>query len=497
MKQLQNEMIQIECRVNTTYRPQYHMLPPCGWINDPNGFCTFDQQYHLFYQYYPYGVTNTLMYWGHSTSDNLAAWAYEGIALSPDQPYDNKGIFSGTAIEKNGKLLLMYTGVSTDEAGQTRQAQCIASGTTLFEKSSRNPVILPDVLPAGCRKEDFRDPKIWEENGVFYCLTIAADLKGFGKLLLFKSTDTIHWEFVSVALSGESMGLGTLWECPDYFKLGDRDVILLSTVSAAPSGVKMQNKYSAVWLLGRFDLKTGIFQVEQWDQMDDGTDFYAPQTTQGLSGERIMIAWQQSWERNIPPAELGHNWAGHMTLPRELECIGDRICQKPAIDPACFTGETVVHKDVRIKGRQFLSGVKGRNICLRVCADLSGCEALTISLYNKDTEATALTIDRLKKQILLDRSYGGYPITGAEMVPGASNRCASPLSDEAIGIVTLEIFLDSGAIEVFCKETGRCLTSRVYPKLHGEDITFEAKGEAIISVEAYQFSRTNGEMESE
>jgi beta-fructofuranosidase len=308
----------------------------------------------------------------------------------------------------------------------------------------------------------------------------------------------VRWEFVSVALSGESMGLGTLWECPDYFKLGDRDVILLSTVSATPSGVKMQNKYSAVWLLGRFDLKTGIFQVEQWDQLDDGTDFYAPQTTRGRNRERIMIAWQQSWERNIPPAELGHNWAGHMTLPRELECIGDRICQKPAIDSACFEGEAVVHNNVRITGQQTLSGVRGNNVYLRVCADLSGCDTLTISLYKKNTEATALVIDGLKKQILLDRSHGGYPIAGAEMVPGASNRCASPLSDEANEIVTLEIFLDSGAIEVFCKETGRCLTSRVYPKLQGEDITFEAKGEAIISVEAHQFlTGLSGEMESE
>ena len=482
-------MIQKEFRVNTTYRPQYHMLPPCGWINDPNGFCTFDLKYHLFYQYYPYGVTNTLMYWGHSTSKDLTVWAYEGIALSPDQSYDNKGVFSGTAIEGNGKLLLMYTGVSTDEDGQTRQVQCIASGGTSFEKNSKNPVILPDVLPAGCRKADFRDPKIWGENGVFYCLTIAADLKGFGKLLLFKSTDTIRWEFVSVALSGESMGLGTLWECPDYFKLGDRDVILLSTVSATPSGVKMQNKYSAVWLLGRFDLKTGIFQVEQWDQLDDGTDFYAPQTTRGLNGERIMIAWHQSWERNIPPAEHGHNWAGHMTLPRKLECIGDRICQKPAIDSACFTGETALHKNVRIKGQQSLSGIRGSNVYLRVRVDLSGSDALTMLLYQKEMEATVLVIDRANKQIVLDRSLGGYPISGAEMVSGAANRCMSPLPIEAIGIVTLEIYLDSGTIEVFCIETGRCMTSRVYPKLLGEEISFEAKGEATITVEAHQFKQ--------
>ena len=111
-----------------SYRPSLHFTPKKAWINDPNGFCTYDKQYHLFYQYYPYGVTNTLMYWGHSTSKDLKVWAHKGIALSPDRPYDNKGIFSGTAIEKNGKLLLMYTGVSTDEDGRTSKEGVWAGG---------------------------------------------------------------------------------------------------------------------------------------------------------------------------------------------------------------------------------------------------------------------------------------------------------------------------------------------------------------------------------
>lgn len=482
-------MKQEDCAANTAYRPKYHMLPPRGWVNDPNGFCMFENQYHLFYQYYPYGTTNTLMHWGHSTSTDLAHWTCEGIALSPDQPYDNKGIFSGTAIEKNGRLLLMYTGVSTDERGQTWQSQCIARGARTFEKDSENPVILPDVLPDGCRKEDFRDPKIWVENGMYYCLTIAADLKGYGKLLLFQSTDTIRWNFVSVALSGEAMGLGTLWECPDYFKLGDQDVILLSTVSADPIDVRLHNKFSAVWVLGKFDLQTGIFRPEKWDQMDDGTDFYAPQTTLGRNGERIMIAWQQSWERNIPSAELGHNWAGHMTLPRKLELIGDKLCQKPAIDPSNFGRKCTVCKNLKITTKQSVEGVFGKNVYLRVGADLSRCNVLKIRLYHKEAEETVLVVDQAQKQITLDRSHAGYPIYGAEMVPGASNLCASPLPDESTGFVTLDIYLDGGAIEVFCEETGRCLTSRVYPMLFGEDITFEAEGEAVISVKAYQFNQ--------
>jgi beta-fructofuranosidase len=489
MKQLlHDELKQRDLSIAAIYRPEYHMLPPSGWINDPNGFCTLDNQYHLFYQYFPFGVTNELMYWGHSISNNLANWSYEGIALSPDKQYDAQGVFSGTAIERNGQLLLMYTGVSEDENGKSQQAQCMAYGIKTFLKYDANPVILPNQLPPGCRTEDFRDPKIWEENGVYYCLTIAADIKGFGKLLLFKSTNTVQWDFVSVALSGENMGLGSLWECPDYFKLGDVDVILISTVDASPNGAKFHGKFGAVWITGKLDLQEGVFHAEKWDQMDDGTDFYAPQTTIGLNGQRIMIAWQQSWERNIPSADLGHRWAGHMTLPRELELISGEVCQKPAIDLFQYVTETVVHKNVKITAQQSLDRVHGTSLHLRIGADLSQCSSMTVRLYKSESEETVLTIDKAEQRIVLDRSHAGFQISGAEMIPGASQRCISPITSSVAEWITLDIYLDRGSIEVFCEETRRCLTSRVFPEFLGEEITFEAIGEAAVSLETHKIN---------
>lgn len=139
-----------------TYRLKYHAMAPIGWINDPNGFSMYQGEYHLFYQYNPYSAVWDTMHWGHAKSSDLVKWEDLPVALAPDQEYDSGGIFSGSAIEKDGKLYVMYTCVSND-----LQQQCIAvseDGVT-FEKVPENPVLTARDLPENALASDFRDPK--------------------------------------------------------------------------------------------------------------------------------------------------------------------------------------------------------------------------------------------------------------------------------------------------------------------------------------------------
>ncbi len=100
-----------------SHLPIYHATPGLNWINDPNGMIFFRGEYHLFYQYNPYGVNWGNMHWGHMKSTDLVHWVHLPIALAPSEAYDCDGIFSGSAIEHEGRLYVFYTANVCTSAG--------------------------------------------------------------------------------------------------------------------------------------------------------------------------------------------------------------------------------------------------------------------------------------------------------------------------------------------------------------------------------------------
>ncbi len=173
---------------NDKYRPKYHLSAPVGWINDPNGLIFFRGEYHSFYQYYPYDTIWGPMHWGHAKSKDLVKWEYLPVALAPDMQYEKIGCFSGSAIEHNGKLYLVYTGASTDKNGQHVQTQCIAYSDDgiNFTKYVGNPVLYANDLPKDCRDNigEFRDPKVFKDGKFFYMVVVAKSCKTAGNILL-------------------------------------------------------------------------------------------------------------------------------------------------------------------------------------------------------------------------------------------------------------------------------------------------------------------------
>ena len=302
-------------------RPLFHFTAPVGWINDPNGLIRYRDYYQLYYQYYPYAPHWDNMHWGHARSKDGLHWEDMPIAMKPDHAYDKTGVFSGSAIEKNGKLYVLYTG-HVDEAGQVTETQCVAISDdgVDFKKYEHNPVMTVDALPGKTDPGNFRDPKVFKHGDKYYCV-VAAALEGHGSLVLFESSDLLNWNFKSVLLQGEKYGVMT--ECPDYFNLNGQDYLAFSVILG-------DGRNSVVYLAkGHLDWKNFTFELEVTQRLDDGDDFYASQSFVNEKGERIVIPWLRSVDHINYLEESHHLWNGMMGIPRKLTTNNRQLSQKP------------------------------------------------------------------------------------------------------------------------------------------------------------------------
>ena len=151
-----------------TYRPKYHVSIASGWCNDPNGLIWYGGKGHLFFQHYPYEPRWGTMHWAHVTTKDFVKWETLPVALVPDEPYEVIcGCCSGSAIEKDGKLVLVYTAAQPDQ-----QRQCLAESTdgVHFEKCAENPVLKAADLSWEVSNRDFRDPRVFVKDGWYYCI---------------------------------------------------------------------------------------------------------------------------------------------------------------------------------------------------------------------------------------------------------------------------------------------------------------------------------------
>ena len=292
------------------YRPRYHYSVSKGWINDPNGFIRFKGRYHLFAQHYPNSPEWGPMRWLHLTSEDLLSFKEEGIALGPDEAYDrDQGCFSGGAIEKDGKLYLMYTGVA---GGLQQQCLAVSEDGMSFQKLGCNPVIGKDQLPETYRPQDFRDPDVFFRDGNYFCLCAVGRKNGGSDIVAFRSKDLIQWSYLGVVVSSELLGI-TMFECPRLENVNGTDILFLSAIDCPEKGMNTQGTY-ALW--GAFNSDTGHFDVQGYRRIDYGFDSYASQTLKGEDGRILFISWMDAWNCTYPTRKLG--WVGQFTLPREV-----------------------------------------------------------------------------------------------------------------------------------------------------------------------------------
>lgn len=307
---------------------QFHYHPKKGWLNDPNGLSFFNGEYHIFYQYQPYAEwPRNAMTWGHATTKDFLHFKELAPALVNDMPYDQNGVWSGTAIEHEGRLYAFYASVSAEN----RQAICVAYSDdgVHFTKYDKNPVITDNPFP---NRGNFRDPAVMKCGEDFYLVVASAnDKRQTGVLLLYHAKNCFDWQYVGVIREYED---SKFCECPSFLPYGDGYMLAVSVC-------KQDCHYFEV-LYGDFDGKE--FTPRIVSHFQKGPDEYAGQVFPAPDGRAILISWVSGWK--YQPQE---KCIGCLSLPLELTVKNGIVMAYPVQEVRHLVGKDGTVVDAYVK----------------------------------------------------------------------------------------------------------------------------------------------------
>ncbi|KMJ59259.1 sucrose-6-phosphate hydrolase [Bacillus sp. LL01] len=450
------------------YRLRYHLMPPVGLLNDPNGFIQWNGKYHLFYQWMPFKTGHGAKFWGHYSSDDLVTWKHEPIALAPSEWYEKNGCYSGSAVEHDGKMVLFYTGNVKDEEGNRETYQCMAVSDDGVTFDKNGPVV---ELPEGYTPH-FRDPKVWKNGSHWYMVVGAQSEDLTGKVALLKSADLKEWEHVG-AIAGSGMNslddFGYMWECPDLFELRGVDVLITSPQGLKPDGMKYHNVYQAGYFVGKLDYEQAKFEHGEFVELDRGFEFYAPQTTLDDKGRRLMVGWMgvpEQDEDKHPTIE--HKWVHALTLPRELKWSEGRLLQLPVEELSQMrVGEPLINRDLKLSAEK-----------VELCTEAPGSSMeIEFKFGPLEKAVTSFELNLLEtSKVTFDSEAGVFSLHRKSFVTGEWETRSCALS----ALSSVRLFLDTSSIELFINEGEEVFTARIFPAEDAQR-TVRVSGAGLIS----------------
>lgn len=450
------------------FRPAYHFSPLYGWMNDPNGMVYKDGEYHLFYQYNPYGSTWGNMHWGHAVSRDLVSWEHLPVAIAPDEL---GAIFSGCAVvDKNNTsgfgadaIVAFYT--SAGERQTQSMAFSLDNGRT-FTKYDHNPVVTSDI-------PDFRDPKVfWHNQTQKWIMILAAGQE----MQIYSSSDLKAWQMES--RFGEGQGAhGGVWECPDLIELPvdgtaqKKWVLICNLNPGGPFGGS-----ATQYFVGTFDGKTFVNESpSQTKWMDWGKDHYATVTWSNAPDNRhIAIAWMSNWEyaNQVPTSQF----RSANTVPRDLSLYtsnGETYVKcKPSPELLALRGSQK-HESFKVDRTYNLN---------EILADDNGTYEIEMTIENQDAEIVGFQLfnskgeevycyyNLVENKFYMDRTRSGM----IEFSAAFPTVTSAPI--ENTKEFKLRLFVDKASLEAFGQDGRFAMTNLVFPTEPYNRISFYAKG---------------------
>lgn len=423
---------------NAKWCQRFHIEPPDGWLNDPNGLSFYKGEYHVYFQYSPIAPDgHTPRGWGHYHGSDLMHMTYDRAVMMPDIPEDSHGVYSGSAIENDGVLHIFYTGNvkmigDYDYVKAGRGANVIHVTTTDGSKMSEKQVLLRNSdYPDFCSCH-VRDPKVWKKDDIWKMVLGARTLDDEGCVLVYESDDLINWKYTGKVYKE---GYGYMWECPDYFEIDGKGFL-----STCPQGMphyetKWQNLNESGYFTVQGKLEDSILgDFTEWDM---GFDFYAPQTFLDPQGRRILIGWLGMDNKAYGNATTELGWQHCLTIPRVVTVAPNgKLRQQPIAE----------FDELKSNARRQSSG-QTAEYPLPFELDGEPADSFSISLDGK----LELGFDKEKKLFTMkftDEKYGcGRTVRKAEID----------------SVRNIRVIADMSSIEVYINDGETVMSTRIYP----------------------------------
>lgn len=439
------------------YALKFHLMPKVGWLNDPNGLCQYKGEYHVFFQYAPFDAEGGLKFWGHYTSKDLINWQYKGTELFADQPYDCHGVYSGSALVEEDKMYLYYTG-NVKYAGDYDYINAGRGHNTVLAISEdgvnfkHKQLIMENADYPENMSCHVRDPKVWKAGDTYYMVQGARDQESVGQVIVFASSDRVNWKVENIIKSKEKFGF--MWECPDYVELAGEKLLLISPQGIAAEGIKYQNIYQSGYYKVQGDITKEGYSLSEFEELDRGFDFYAPQTFVDEQGRRILIGWIglpdiQDLYSN-PTTQYG--WQHALTVPRVLTMKEGKLHQNPVEELEALRQNEV---SLQVEEEAMLQVKETFELQVEI-EKLEGDLNITLR------EGTSLYYDAKEKVFSLSFDACGF---------GRDKRSVSLEK-----LTSLRVLADTSALEIFLNEGEEVFASRFYPNKEALGIHLEGKG---------------------
>ena len=452
------------------YRPQVHFSPEKNWTNDPNGLVYFEGEYHLFFQYNPFGDQWGHMSWGHAVSKDLLHWRQLPVAI-PER--NGIMIFTGSiVVDRNnssgfcgsGKacLVAIYTGDGNTPEGH-RETQNIAYSRdrgrtwTAYEK---NPVL-------DLHLTDFRDPGVlWDDASHRWIMAVS--LPKERKVRFYGSANLKDWTLLSDF--GPAGDVAGDWECPNLLRIpsatGNSSIWALK-VGLNPGA--LQGGSGEQYFLGSFDGKSFTLSSEQgahgWTNY--GKDDYCAISFNGLPKGQlpVLLGWMNNWQYagKLPTSP----WRGQMSLPRRLSFLKDQaglaIRQEPVTVPLRAGSHPVPGSSIG----PLSSNGTGSSITTPYELELhfapSGNKNFGVRLSSDPEHWTEIGYDMVKKVFYIDRTKSGIAVSA-----DFPARTEAPIVSGRP--YDLRLIVDRSSVEAYAQNGAIAMTDLIYPPSTGAKI---------------------------